>query len=248
MWLCELAPLSPFQPGWTQALPVRRGVSNRALITLTDAVRRTRNQRGTRWRQLSVGRQALLVLAHLRKGETYTDLAVGFDTGTTTVFRYIHEAIEALAVLAPTLAQAIEVSVGKAFVTLDGTMLRIDRVGMASGRDRPFFSSSMSRSSTLAPAVCSRRVMAVPMTDAAPVIRATLPVMAGTLELARHREHTLRVAVAVRDGHFCGQASGGSGVRSSVTSGAASSLLIALPVSSAWMNRWMSSDGGVFAT
>jgi hypothetical protein len=130
-------------------------------------------------------------------------------------------------------------------------VLRIDRVGMASGRDRPFFSSSMSRSSTLAPALCSRRVMAVPMPDAAPVIRATLPVksvIAGTLELARHREHTLRVAVAVRDGHFCGQASGGSRVRSSVASGAASSLLIALPVSSAWMNRWMSSDGGVFAT
>jgi hypothetical protein len=115
-------------------------VSNHALITLADALRRTRNQRGTRWRRLSVGEQALLVLAHLRKGETYTDLAAGFGIGTTTVFRYIREAVDALAALAPTLAQAIEVAARKAFVILDGTLLRIDRVGMASARDRPFYS------------------------------------------------------------------------------------------------------------
>ena len=115
-------------------------VSNRALITLTDALRRTRNQRGTRWRRLSVGDQALLVLAHLCKGETYLDLAIGFGIGTTTVFRYIREAVDALAALAPTLVQAIETAVRKAFVILDGTLLPIDRVGMGSGRDRPYYS------------------------------------------------------------------------------------------------------------
>jgi hypothetical protein len=31
----------------------------------------------------------------------------------------------------------IEIAVGKAFVILDGTLLRFDRVGMAGGRDRP---------------------------------------------------------------------------------------------------------------
>ena len=115
-------------------------VSNRALITVSDALRRSRNTRGTRWRRLSVGQQALLVLAHLRKGETYTDLATGFQIGTTTVFRYLREAIDALAALAPTLAEAIEVAIRKAFVILDGTLLRIDRVGMVGGRDRPFYS------------------------------------------------------------------------------------------------------------
>ena len=39
-------------------------VSSRALITLTDALRQRRTQRGTRWRRLAVGQQALLVLAH----------------------------------------------------------------------------------------------------------------------------------------------------------------------------------------
>ncbi len=38
------------------------------------------------------------------------------------------------------LAQAIEVARGKAYVILDGTLLRIDRGGMAGGRDRPYYS------------------------------------------------------------------------------------------------------------
>jgi hypothetical protein len=115
-------------------------VSNHALNRLTTALRRSRNQLGTRWRRLTVGRQALLVIAHLRKGETYTDLAAGFGIGTTTAFRYIREAIDALAAQAPTLEQAIEIAARKAFVILDGTLLRIDRIGMASGQDRRFYS------------------------------------------------------------------------------------------------------------
>ena len=42
--------------------------------------------------------------------------------------------------MAPTLAEAIDVARGKAFVILDGTLLRIDRVGMTGGRDRPYYS------------------------------------------------------------------------------------------------------------
>jgi hypothetical protein len=42
--------------------------------------------------------------------------------------------------MAPTLQQAIQIASGKAFVIPDGTLLRIDRVGMSSGRDRAFYS------------------------------------------------------------------------------------------------------------
>jgi hypothetical protein len=115
-------------------------VSSRALSLLADTLRAHRNQRATRWRKLSAGRQALLVVAYLRKGETYADLACGFKIGTSTVYRYVREALTLLAAMAPTLAQAIEVASGKAFVILDGTLLRIDRVGMATGRDRAFYS------------------------------------------------------------------------------------------------------------
>ncbi|ALE84535.1 IS5/IS1182 family transposase [Pseudonocardia sp. HH130629-09] len=120
--------------------PSALSVSTRALITLTNALQRSRNQRGTRWRRLPIGRHALLALAHLRKGETYPDLAAGFGVGTTTAFRYIREAIDVLAAAAPNLTEAIAVARRKAFVILDGTLLRIDRVAMASGCDRPYYS------------------------------------------------------------------------------------------------------------
>ena len=125
--------------------PAGISLSNHALITVSDALRHRRAVVGTRWRRLSAGQQALLVLAHLRKGETYTDLAVGFGIGTTTVFRYIREALDVLATLAPTLHQAISVATGKAFVILDGTLLSIDRVAMTSGRDRPYYSGKHKR-------------------------------------------------------------------------------------------------------
>src|SRR5689334_8394601 len=115
-------------------------VSNRALIMLADLLRAHRTKLRTRWRRLDAGQQALLVVAHLRKGETYADLACGFRIGTSTVYRYLREALELLAAMAPTLAEAIAVAAGKAYVILDGTLLRIDRVGMTGGRDRPYYS------------------------------------------------------------------------------------------------------------
>jgi DDE superfamily endonuclease len=125
--------------------PAGISVSNHALITVSDALRHRRAVVGTRWRRLTAGEQALLVLAHLRKGETYADLAAGFQVGTTTVFRYIREALDVLAALAPPLQQAMAVAAGKAFVILDGTLLPIDRVGMGAGRDRPYYSGKHKR-------------------------------------------------------------------------------------------------------
>jgi hypothetical protein len=108
-------------------------VSTRALRFVSDALRTHRRNTRTRWRVLSSGRQPLMVLAHLRKGETYRDLALGFGVGTTTAYRYLREALQVIAALAPTLEQAMRVAATKAYVTLDGTLLRIDRVAMASG-------------------------------------------------------------------------------------------------------------------
>jgi len=47
--------------------------------------------------------------------------------------------LQVLAALAPTLAHAVQTAGAKAYVTLDGTLLRIDRVAMASGRDRAYW-------------------------------------------------------------------------------------------------------------
>lgn len=103
-------------------------LSSRTLRFLTGQLAARRAKIGTRWRRLAVGRQALLALAlaHLRCGDTYARLAAGFDIGIATVYRYIREAVEALAALAPSLAEAMRTIREKAFVILDGTLPPID--------------------------------------------------------------------------------------------------------------------------
>lgn len=73
------------------------------------------------------GTSGLLTLAHLRCGDTNGRLAAAFDVGITTIHRYIREAVDVLAALAPTLAQAVSTAARKAFVILDGQ-------GLPSGR------------------------------------------------------------------------------------------------------------------
>jgi hypothetical protein len=99
-------------------------------------LRRHRRVIGSRWRRLSAGRQALLTLAHLRVGNTYAQLAAGFGVGTTTAYRYVTEAVELLATLAPSLADVVRTASAKAYLILDGTLLPIDRIAA----DRPFYS------------------------------------------------------------------------------------------------------------
>ncbi|MFG3245034.1 IS5 family transposase [Streptomyces sp. NPDC048187] len=111
-------------------------VSSSTLRFLTARLRTSRRERGTRWRRLTCGRQALLTLAHLRCGHTYAQLATGFGVSVATAYRYIAEAVQALAALAPTLEQALQTAATKAYVILDGTLLPIDRIAV----DRPFYS------------------------------------------------------------------------------------------------------------
>ena len=51
---------------------------------MAGIIRRHRAAIGSRWRKLNPGRQALLVLACLRKGETFAEVAAGFGVGTST--------------------------------------------------------------------------------------------------------------------------------------------------------------------
>ena len=116
------------------ALPL----SCKTLNYAAGIIRRHRKSIGSRWRKLNPGRQALLVLAHLRKGETFAELAAGFAVGTTTAWRYIEEVVALLAARAPKLRQAVRDAkkAGHAYVVLDGTLIPVDRVAA----DRPFYS------------------------------------------------------------------------------------------------------------
>ncbi|GAA1144829.1 transposase family protein [Streptomyces javensis] len=111
-------------------------LSNRSLRFLTGQLAVRRREIWTRWRRLPAARQALLALAHLRCGDTYARLAAGFGIGIATVYRYIREAVDLLAALAPTLTEAMETIREKAFVILDGTLLPIDRIAA----DTPHYS------------------------------------------------------------------------------------------------------------
>jgi hypothetical protein len=75
------------------ALPL----STKTLNYVSGIIRRYRKALGSRWRKLAPARQALLVLAYLRKGETFAELAAGFGVGATTAWRYVNETTGLLA-------------------------------------------------------------------------------------------------------------------------------------------------------
>ena len=133
------------------ALPLSR----RTLTFVSGIIRRHRKSAGSRWRKLNPGQQALLVLAYLRKGETFAELAAGSGVGTTTAWRYVHETVELLAARAPKLRTAVRDAkkAGHAYVVLDGTLIPVDRVAA----DRPFYSGKHRKHGMNLPVIASPR-------------------------------------------------------------------------------------------
>jgi hypothetical protein len=121
------------------ALPLSR----KTLTFVSGIIRRHRAAMRSRRRKLNPGQQALLVVAYLRKGETFAELAAGFGVGTTTAWRYVEETVALLAARAPKLRTAIRDAkrAGYAYVVLDGTLIPVDRVAA----DRPFYSGKHKR-------------------------------------------------------------------------------------------------------
>jgi DDE superfamily endonuclease/Helix-turn-helix of DDE superfamily endonuclease len=121
--------------------PATIPLSTRSLTHLSELLRTHRAAMGTRWRRLDPGQQALLVLAHLRNGDTYQRLAGGFGIGVATVYRYIREALDLLAATAPTLHQVVYRAARLIYLILDGTLISIDRIA----EDRPYYSGKHKR-------------------------------------------------------------------------------------------------------
>jgi hypothetical protein len=121
------------------ALPL----SSRTLTYVAQIIRRHRAAIGSTWRKLNPGQQALLVLAYLRKGDTFAETGAGFGVGTATAWRYVNETVALLAARAPKLRRALDDArqAGYAYVVIDGTLIAIDRVAA----DRPFYSGKHRR-------------------------------------------------------------------------------------------------------
>jgi hypothetical protein len=123
--------------------PAALPLSRQSLTYTAGIIRRHRKRIGSPWRKLNAGQQALLVLAYLRKGETFAELAAGFGVGTATAWRYVTETVALLAARSPKLRQALAAAkdAGHAYLVIDGTLIPIDRVAA----DRPFYSGKHRR-------------------------------------------------------------------------------------------------------
>lgn len=123
--------------------PAALPLSRRTLNLTARTIRAHRARTGSRWRRLDPATQALLVLAHLHKGEPFAQVAAGFDIGTATAWRYVRETTALLAEQAPTLEQVLRRTrrKGWGYVIVDGTLIACDRVAA----DRPFYSGKHKR-------------------------------------------------------------------------------------------------------
>jgi hypothetical protein len=76
--------------------------------------------------KLTPAGQALLVLAYLRKGDPFAEIAAGFGISAATAWRYVHETVALLAARAPKLRRALRDAkdAGHAYLVIDGTSSR----------------------------------------------------------------------------------------------------------------------------
>src|SRR4051794_34487760 len=109
--------------GYTAVLPVRAST----VLFVSGLLAAERRRRGTRGRRRALGcyRQAVLVLRWFLDGTRLAQLAADNRIGSSTSYRYLHEAIDALAAAAPGLLAAR--AAGRSHVTVDGTLIRTDR-------------------------------------------------------------------------------------------------------------------------
>ena len=85
--------------------PAALPLSRQTLDYTAGIIRRHRRQIGSCWRKPYAGRQAPLIPAYLRKGETFAELAAGFGIGTATAWRCVNETVVLLAARAPSCAR-----------------------------------------------------------------------------------------------------------------------------------------------
>ncbi|MBA3490031.1 MAG: hypothetical protein H0T78_10940 [Longispora sp.] len=102
------------------------------VLYLSGLLHHERLRRGTRAgrRALSCFSQAVLVLRWFLDGTRLVQLAADNTVAGSTVYRYLHEGIEALAAQQPTLHSALLSAkiAGHSHINIDGTLIHTDRV------------------------------------------------------------------------------------------------------------------------
>jgi hypothetical protein len=113
---------------YSAMLDVSRELIGYVSRLLADERRRLGTRRNTR--ALTPWKQAVFVLAWMRKRDDVEILGAGFGLGRSTAYRYRDEGVRVLAAQAPELREALERAAadGMAYVILDGKVFEIDRV------------------------------------------------------------------------------------------------------------------------
>ncbi|GAB3654574.1 hypothetical protein GCM10027589_13360 [Actinocorallia lasiicapitis] len=104
-------------------------LSRSTLNYVAGLIRRRRKAIGPTWRLLNPGRQAMLVLVHLRKAETFAELGAGYEVSAATAWRYVEETVALLSARSPKLTAALKKAKkdGLTHLILDGTLIHTDR-------------------------------------------------------------------------------------------------------------------------
>ncbi|MFE0801331.1 transposase family protein [Streptomyces sp. NPDC058812] len=107
----------------------RLSLSTRTVSHLAGLLRRHLKLIRSRWRILSPGRVAVIVLAVLRHDQRLADMAGGNNVSESTVRRWRDELIGLLAAQAPRLDRALKkvAKQGGEVVLIDGTLIRTRR-------------------------------------------------------------------------------------------------------------------------
>ncbi|MFF4754922.1 transposase family protein [Streptomyces sp. NPDC002514] len=115
----------------TAVLDVRRETAEHLAKLLREHRERLRTRKGAR--ALGVFRQAVLVLRWFVDGTRLVQLARDSGIAVPTAYRYLHEGLTVLADHAPDLSTALEraAAAGYSHLSLDGTVIRTDRVAAA---------------------------------------------------------------------------------------------------------------------
>ncbi|MFI7296798.1 hypothetical protein [Streptomyces sp. NPDC050121] len=163
-------------------------------------IRRRRNQLGTRWRKLTPGAQAVVVLAVLRHDQRLVDMAGGNHISASAVRRCVKETIELLAVRAPRLDRALKkiARSGGVVVLLDGTLIR---TGHCAGTDnRKNFSRKHKAHGLLSPALTEEKGNLIWISPAKPG-------RSSEITAARHNKITSHLCRAPAPPHRRGEGS-----------------------------------------
>jgi DDE superfamily endonuclease len=107
----------------------RLSLSSKTMAVTVAALRRYRDQVGSRWRKLPARTVALIVLAVLRHDQRPADIAAGYQVSASSVRRWTLQITAVLAAQAPRLPRALatHARTGQPAVLLDGTLIPIPR-------------------------------------------------------------------------------------------------------------------------